>query len=103
MRKTKTLSNVYIVVLRTRDLVPVKELTDEQIEWLKGTSIRGIFRVKPNIEQSSKTRVKKYATFDMLKADIADGISWEEEQMYNDLNLKLGENSEPVWINPKKD
>lgn len=103
MRKTKTLSNVYIVVLRTRDLVPVKELTDKQIEWLKGTNIRGIFRVKPNIEQSGKTRVKKYATFDMLKDDIADGISWEEEQMYNDLNLKLGENSEPVWINPKKD
>lgn len=100
MRDTKTLSNVYIVVLKSRDLVPVKDLNDEQIEWLKTTNIRGIFKVNPNLEQSSKTRVKKYATFEMLKDDIDGGISWEEEKMYNSLNLKLGENSRAIWINP---
>jgi len=101
MHSTKTLANAYIVILRSRDLVPVKELTSDQIEAIKKTDARAIFKVKPNIEQSSENRVKCYATFDMLMDDIKYGISEEEENLYSKLNLKFGTDSEKVWINPK--
>ena len=98
---TKTLSNAYVVVLKSRDLIPVKNLTDAEIEELKRTDIRGIFKVKPNQEQSSKNRVKNYASFEQLMNDIKYGISWKEEEMYSSLNLRLGTESERIWLNPK--
>lgn len=100
IHSTKTLANVYVVVLRSRDLIPVKSLTPEQIEEIKKTDARGIFKVKPNREQSSKNRVKNYATFDMLMDDIKYGISYDEELMYQELDLKLGTDSEKIWLNP---
>ena len=101
MHTTKTLANTFIVVLRTRDLVPVKDLTPEQISEIQKTDARAIFKVKPTLEQSAKTRVKNYATFDMLMDDIRYGISYDEELMYQELDLKLGKDSERIWINPK--
>lgn len=101
MHSTKTLANAFIVVLRTRDLVPIKDLSPEQIHQIQQTDARAIFKVKPTLEQSAKTRVKNYATFDMLMDDIEYGISEEEEQMYSQLNLKLGTDSERIWMNPK--
>lgn len=91
---------MYVVVLRSRDLIPVKSLTPEQIEEIKKTDARGIFKVKPNREQSSKNRVKNYATFDMLMDDIKYGISYDEELMYQELDLRLGTDSERIWLNP---
>jgi hypothetical protein len=101
MHTTKTLANTFIVVLRSRDLVPVKDLTPEQINQIQKTDARAIFKVKPTLEQSAKTRVKNYATFDMLMDDIRYGISYDEELMYQELDLKLGTDSERIWINPK--
>ena len=101
MHTTKTLANTFIVVLRTRDLVPIKDLTPEQISEIQKTDARAIFKVKPTLEQSAKTRVKNYATFDMLMDDIRYGISYDEELMYQELDLKLGKDSERIWINPK--
>lgn len=101
MHTTKTLANTFIVVLRSRDLVPVKDLTPEQIAEIQKTDARAIFKVKPTLEQSAKTRVKNYATFDMLMDDIRYGISYDEELMYQELDLKLGTDSERIWINPK--
>jgi hypothetical protein len=99
MKKTKSLSNAYIVILRSRDLIPVKTLTNDQIEEIKKTDARAIFKVKPSREQSAKNRVKNYATFEMLMDDINYGISYEEEEMYKELDLKLGVDSERIWIN----
>lgn len=101
IHSTKTLANAYVIVLRTRELVPVKDLTGEQIEKLKSTNIRGIFRVKPNLEQSASNRVKCYASFDELMADITLGVTEEEEERYSQLKLKLGTDSERIWVNPK--
>ena len=100
MHSTKTLSNAYVVVLKSRDLIPLKELSAEQIADLKRTNIRGIFRVKPNLEQSAGNRVKCYATFSELMDDINYGITEEEEERYSQLSLKLGTESEMIWINP---
>lgn len=99
MHSTKTLANAYIVVLRTRELVPVKSLSPEEIEVLKGTNIRGIFKVKPNLEQSAANRVKCYASFGELMDDITLGVTQEEEERYSQLQLKLGTDSERIWIN----
>lgn len=101
IHSTKSLANAYVVVLKSRELIPVKSLTPEQIEEIKKTDARGIFKVKPNREQNSKNRVKNYATFEMLMDDIKYGISWEEEEMYRELDLKLGTDSEKIWLNPK--
>ena len=99
MHSTKTLANAYVVVLRSRELVPVKDLTAEEIETLKKTNIRGIFKVKPNLEQSASNRVKCYATFGELMDDIALGVTQEEEERYSKLKLKLGTDSQRIWIN----
>lgn len=101
IHSTKSLAKAYIVVLRSRDLIPVKDLTPEQIEELKKTNIRGIFRIKPNVEQSSANRVKCYATFEQLMNDIELGVTEEEEALYGSLKPKLGSDSERIWINPK--
>lgn len=101
MHTTKTLANAYVVVLRSRELVPVKDLTPDQIEEIKKTNARGIFRVKPNLEQSASNRVKCYASFKDLMDDIQYGVTEEEEERYSKLSLKLGTDSERIWINPK--
>lgn len=98
MDSTKTLSNRYIILLRSRKIVPVKKLNKRQIAWLKSTNIRGIFKVKPNIEQTRSTRVKKYATFDMLKSVIENGISEEQENLYRDISLNLVDSTEEIWV-----
>lgn len=100
IHSTKTLANAYVVVLRSRELVPVKTLSQEEIEILKKTNIRGIFRVKPNLQQSEANRVKCYATFDQLMDDINLGVTEEEEERYAKLSLKLGTDSERIWLNP---
>lgn len=101
IHSTKTLANAYVIVLRSRELVPVKDLSQEEIETLKKTNIRGIFRVKPNLQQSESNRVKCYATFDQLMDDINLGVTEEEEERYAKLSLKLGTDSERIWLNPK--
>ena len=101
IHSTKTLANAYVVVLRSRELVPVKTLSQEEIEILKKTNIRGIFRVKPNLQQSEANRVKCYATFEQLMDDINLGVTEEEEERYAKLSLKLGTDSERIWLNPK--
>lgn len=101
MHTTKTLANAYVVVLRTRELIPVKDLSQEEIEILKKTDVRGIFRVKPNLQQSAANRVKCYATFEQLMDDINLGVTEEEEERYSKLSLKLGTDSERIWLNPK--
>jgi hypothetical protein len=100
IHSTKTLANAYVVVLRSRELVPVKTLSQEEIEILKKTNIRGIFRVKPNLQQSEANRVKCYATFEQLMDDINLGVTEEEEERYAKLSLKLGTDSERIWLNP---
>ena len=82
-------------------MVPVKDLTPDQIEEIKKTNARGIFRVKPNLEQSASNRVKCYASFKDLMDDIQYGVTEEEEERYSKLSLKLGTDSERIWINPK--
>lgn len=102
MRQTKTLSNVYLVKLASWDLVPVKNLTDKQIEELKKTDIVGIFKVKPDIAQTSKTRVTKYATFESLMDDIRYGLTADEENWFAHIGIKLGEDTRAVWINKNR-
>lgn len=101
MRHTKTLSNVYLVKLSTWDLVPIKDLTDEQIEILKGTDIIGIYKVKPGIEQTEKNRVLHYATFQSLMEDIEGGLTEEEEELFSHLKIDITKDTTVIWLRRK--
>lgn len=101
MRQTKTLANVYLVRLASWDLVPIKDLTRKQIEYLKNTDIIGIYKVKPGITQSEKTRVNHYATFDSLVDDIEGGLTEEEEERFSHLRINIGNDTNTIWLKNK--
>lgn len=101
MKQTKTLSNVFLVKLSSWELVPIKDLTDEQIEILKGTDIIGIYKVKPGIEQSEKNRVQHYATFQSLMEDIEGGLTEEEEELFSHLKIDVAKDTTVIWLRRK--
>ena len=43
----------------------------------------------------------KARTPDELMADITLGVTEEEEERYSQLKLKLGTDSERIWVNPR--
>lgn len=101
MKQTKTLSNVFLVKLSSWELVPIKDLTDEQIEILKGTDIIGIYKVKPGIEQTEKNRVQHYATFQSLMEDIEGGLTEEEEELFSHLKIDVAKDTTVIWLRRK--
>lgn len=101
MKQTKTLSNVFLVKLSSWELVPIKDLTDEQIEILKGTDIIGIYKVKPGIEQTEKNRVQHYATFQSLLEDIEGGLTEEEEELFSHLKIDVTKDTTVIWLRRK--
>lgn len=98
MRTTKTLANAFLVKLVSTDLVPIKNLTDEQISELKQMNIIGIYKVKPEIQQKSSTRVTKYITWNKLLDCIENGIDADVESVCNHLRIKIGEDTDTVWL-----
>jgi hypothetical protein len=102
MKTTKTLVNSYLVKLVSGDLVPIKNLTDEQLVELQGMNIVGIFQVKPEIQQKPSTRVTKYIDWDTLVDCIENGIDYETEQVCGHLRIRLGEDTDTVWINKRR-
>ena len=103
MQHTKTLKNTYLIKLRDQSLIPIKNLTNKEISELKETDIVAIYKVKPDILQTEKTRVKKYATFNSLLDDIAYGITEDEEVEYSKLNrfIDLKNDCDLIWLKKK--
>ena len=101
MQNSKTLKNTYLVKLNDQSLIPIKNLTNKEISELKDTDIIAIYKVKPDIKQNERTRVKKYATFDSLLDDIAYGITYEEEVEYSRLKLNLQNDCDLIWLKKK--
>lgn len=101
LRKTRTLANAYLIKLVSSDIVPVKNLTDEQIERLKETNIIGIYHVKPEIQQKPSTRVTKYISWEKLLDCIENGIDYDTETVCSHLRVKLGTDTTIVWLNKR--
>lgn len=100
MQSTKTLKNTYLVKLKDQTLIPIKNLTNKEISELQETDIIAIYRVKPDIAQNEKTRVRKYATYESLLDDIAYGVTEEEEREYSRLNrfINLRNDCDQIWL-----
>lgn len=98
MKTTRTLVNTYLVKLVSGDLVPVKDLTDEQLTELTAMNIAGIYRVLPGIEQRPGTRVSRYIDWETLVDCIENGIDADTEEVCNPLRIRLGEDTETIWV-----
>ena len=102
IRTTKSLVNAYLVKLTSGDLVPIKDLTPEQIVELQGMNIIGIFQVKPGIQQEPSKRVTKFIDWDTLVDCIENGIDYETESVCNHLRIQIGKDTETIWLNVRK-
>lgn len=98
IRTTKSLVNAYLVKLTSGDFVPMKNLTPEQIEELKGMNIIGIYRVKPGIQQKPGKRVTKFISWDKLVDCIENGIDYETESVCGHLNIQVNTDTEIIWL-----
>lgn len=98
IRTTKSLVNAYLVKLISGDLVPLKDLTPEQIVELQGMNIIGIYQVKPGIQQEPNKRVTKFIDWDTLIDCIENGIDYETESVCGHLRIKIGEDTDTVWL-----
>jgi hypothetical protein len=98
IRTTKSLVNAYLVKLISGDLVPMKDLTPEQIVELQGMNIIGIYQVKPGIQQEPSKRVTKFIDWDTLVDCIENGIDYETESVCGHLRIKIGEDTDTVWL-----
>jgi hypothetical protein len=98
MKTTRTLVNTYLVKLVSGDLVPVKDLTDEQLTELTAMNIAGIYRVLPGIEQRPGTRVSRYIDWETLVDCIENGIDADTEAVCNPLRIRIGEDTETIWV-----
>lgn len=98
IRTTKSLVNAYLVKLVSGDMVPLKNLTPEQIGKLKGMNIIGIYKVKPKIQQEPGKRVTKFIDWDTLVDCIENGIDYETESVCGRLRIKIGEDTDVVWL-----
>ena len=98
IRTTKSLVNAYLVKLTSGDLVPMKDLTPEQIVELQGMNIIGIYQVKPGIQQEPNKRVTKFIDWDTLVDCIENGIDYETESVCGHLRIKIGEDTDTVWL-----
>lgn len=100
IRNTKTLKNIYLIKLKDQTIIPIKNLSNKEISELTETDILAIYKVKPNIEQNEKTRVKRYSTYEALLDDIAYGLTAEEEREYSKLNrfINLRDDCELIWL-----
>ena len=79
-------------------MVPLKNLTPEQIDKLKGMNIVGIYKVKPKIQQEPGKRVTKFIDWDTLVDCIENGIDYETESVCGHLRIKIGEDTDVVWL-----
>ena len=98
MRTTKSIVDAYLVKLTSGDLVPVKDLSKDQIAELKQMDIIGIYRVRPSIEQKPSTRVTKFIDWETLIDCIENGIDYETESVCGYLNLRIGQDTETIWV-----
>lgn len=98
MRTTRTLANAYLVKLVSSDIVPIKNLTQEQIDELKTKNIIGIYQVKPEIQQKPTTRVTKYITWNKLLDCIDNGIDYDTESVCGHLRIKVGTDTTTIWL-----
>ena len=102
IKTTKSLVNAYLVKLMSGDLVPMKDLSPEQIVELEGMNIIGIYQVKSGIQQEPSKRVTKFIDWDTLVDCIENGIDYETEAICGHLRIKLGEDTDTVWIRRSK-
>lgn len=103
LNHTKPLTNAYIVKINT-DLVPVKELSDEQIEELKEAGVDGIFKIKEGIKLPFNTRVTKFIPFSKVLEAVHEGsIDAEIEEVCNFLSgrIKLGVDTDRIYLKKK--
>lgn len=98
IKSTKSLVNAYLVKLTSGDLVPIKDLTQHQINQLKEMDITGIYKVKPGVQQNTNTRVTRFIKWDKLLDCIENGIDAETEAVCSYLHFRIGVDTDMVWI-----
>ena len=102
MKSTKSLVNAYLVKLISGDLVPLKNLTPEQLTVLQGMDIIGIYQVKPKIQQVPGKRVTRFISWETLLDCIENGIDYETEEVCGHLRIKIGEDTDTVWLKHRR-
>ena len=102
MKATKSLVNAYLVKLISGDLVPLKNLTPDQLAELQGMNIIGIYQVKPKIQQVLGKRVTRFISWETLLDCIENGIDYETEEVCGHLRIKIGEDTDTVWLKHRR-
>jgi len=103
LNRTKPLTNAFIVKINN-DLVPVKELTDEQIEELKDAGVDGIFKIKEGIKLPFNTRVTKFIPYAKVLEAVNEGsIDAEMDEICSFLagRIKLGIDTDRIYLKRK--